>query len=76
MNTPREDLQSMMNDAPQPTITVLVKDQYGKHALHPRCPTAHTFASIAGTTTLTASTIKHIMALGYNVVYVHGEVHI
>jgi hypothetical protein len=60
----------------QPSITVLVKDQYGKQALHPRCPAAHTFANIAGTTTLTTPTIKHIMALGYKVVYVHGEVHV
>lgn len=59
-----------------PSITVLVKDQYGKPALHPKCPAARTFAAIAGTTTLTTPAVKHIMALGYKVVYVHAEVHI
>ena len=53
------------------TVRLLVKDQYGSKVLHPHNTTAQTFASIAGTKTLTLPTIKHIMALGYSVEYVH-----
>jgi hypothetical protein len=55
-------------------VRLLVKDQYGNKVLHPYNTTAQTFASIAGTKTLTLPTIKHIMALGYSVEYVHGEI--
>jgi hypothetical protein len=55
-------------------VQVLVKDQYGTKVLHPHNDTAKTFASIAGTKTLTLPTIKHIMALGYSVEYVHEGV--
>ncbi len=55
-------------------VLLLVKDQYGSKVLHPYNTTAQTFASIAGTKTLTLPTIKHIMALGYSIEYVHGEI--
>jgi hypothetical protein len=57
-----------------PTVLLLVKDQYGNKVLHPHNSTAQLFASIAGTKTLTLPTIKHIMALGYSIEYVHGEI--
>lgn len=57
-------------------VQLLVKDQYGNQALHPHNDTAKLFASIAGTKTLTLPVIKHIMALGYSIEYVHGEVKI
>jgi hypothetical protein len=60
----------------RPIVRLLVKDQYGSKVLHPYNTTAQTFASIAGTKTLTLPTIKHIMALGYSVEYVHEGVNL
>ena len=48
-------------------ITVRIKDQYGHIAIHPVCKAAKTFALIAGTKTLTPSTIECVKALGYSV---------
>ena len=48
-------------------ITVRIKEQYGHIAIHPACKAAQTFALIAGTKTLTPSTIECIKALGYTV---------
>ena len=48
-------------------ITVRIKEQYGHIAIHPVCKAAKTFALIAGTKTLTASTIECVKALGYTV---------
>lgn len=55
-------------------VQLLVKDQYGTKVLHPHNDTAKLFASIAGTKTLTLPVVKHIMALGYSIEYVHGEI--
>ena len=55
-------------------VQLLVKDQYGRQALHPHNANAVLFAKIAGTKTITMDNVKHIMALGYTVEYVHGEV--
>ena len=60
----------------RPKVTLMVKDQYGSQVLHPHNETAKLFASIAGTKTLTLPVVKHIMALGYSIEYVHGEVKI
>lgn len=57
-------------------VQLLVKDQYGTKVLHPNNDTAKLFALIAGTKTLTLPVVKHIMALGYSIEYVHGEVKI
>lgn len=57
-------------------VQLLVKDQYGTQVLHPNNETAKLFASIAGTKTLTLPVVKHIMALGYSIEYVHGEIKI
>ena len=67
-----------MTDDPitKTNVRLLVKDQYGNKVLHPYNDTAKLFASIAGTKTLTLPVIKHIMALGYSIEYVHGEVKI
>jgi hypothetical protein len=51
----------------QSTITVRVKDVYGKTNIYPACAASHIFASIAGTNTLTPDTIKRIKTLGYQV---------
>lgn len=60
--------------SPEKLVQLRVKDQYGSQVLYPHNLAAHTFANIAGTKTLTLPTIKHIMALGYTIEYVHGEV--
>jgi hypothetical protein len=59
---------------PTGKLQLLVKDQYGTQVLHPNNDTAKLFASIAGTKTLTLPVVKHIMALGYSIEYVHGEI--
>lgn len=55
-------------------VQLLVKQNYGNQALYPHNDAAHIFAAIANTKTITMETVKHIMALGYAVEYVHGEV--
>jgi hypothetical protein len=52
-----------------PTVKLLVKDQYGRTVFHPDNVAAHHLAAIAGTKTLTPDAIKHIKALGFDVVY-------
>lgn len=51
----------------QPSITVRIKDQYGKAVFYPSCPASHIFASIAGTNTLTQPTLQRIKSLGYQI---------
>jgi hypothetical protein len=48
-------------------IQVLAKDVYGHIKFYPKCEKARTFASIAGTTTLTEKTLREIVRLGYTV---------
>jgi hypothetical protein len=57
-------------------VQLKVKDQYGRQALYPHNEQAHLFAKVAGTKTLTVETIKHIMALGYTVEYIHEQVRV
>ena len=49
------------------TITVALKDVYGNTTIYPVCDTAHTFAALTGTKTLTRSALEHIKRLGYTV---------
>lgn len=60
--------------SPAMLVQLLVKDQYGGQVLYPHNYEAHQFANIAGTKTITRPVVKHILALGYTVEYVHGEV--
>jgi hypothetical protein len=55
-------------------VQLKVKQNYGNQALYPHNEQAHLFAQIAGTKTLTLDTVRHIMALGYEVQYIHGAV--
>ena len=48
-------------------ITVKRKSVYGEEKIYPVCEAAQTFASIAGTKTLTTETISRIKKLGYRV---------
>ena len=48
-------------------IQVLAKEIYGQIKFYPKCEKAKTFASIAGTTTLTEATLRKVMQLGYEV---------
>jgi hypothetical protein len=48
-------------------ITVRIQNNYGNKVIYPVCKHAMTFADIAGTKTLTESTLKLIEKLGYKV---------
>ena len=54
-------------------IMIEVKNNYGKPVAYPVCPTAHNFAAIAKTETLTADTLKLIGLLGYEVEVVQPD---
>lgn len=57
-------------------IAVIVKDVYGQRKFYPKCDKSKVFASIAGTTTLTESTLKNIARLGYEVRVVQEPIEI
>ncbi len=48
-------------------ITVRIANNYGNRVVYPVCPRAHTFAEMAGTTTLTDRVISLVKSLGYEV---------
>jgi len=48
-------------------IFVKVFNQYGNEVVMPHCEEAKIFARIAGTKTLTQTTVEHIKTLGYTV---------
>jgi hypothetical protein len=50
------------------TITIVVRDVYGKPCVYPVCAAAKTFAQIAGTKTLSHATLIAIESLGYEIV--------
>ena len=50
-----------------PSITVLVKSQYGKLVAYPHCPDSHRLARLAKTNTLTPDALKIIKELGYTI---------
>ncbi len=49
------------------TITVSIKNIYGRDVVYPICDDAKSFAQLAGTKTLTMDAIGHIKNLGYTV---------
>jgi hypothetical protein len=59
-------------DARLPVCSVEIKDQFGNTTICPIGIVAETFASIAGTKTLTASTLRDIRKLGYRIVIESG----
>lgn len=48
-----------------PTLKIQIKAVYGTLKAYPLCDQSKLFAKIAGTSTLTMDTIKHIQALGF-----------
>ena len=54
-------------------VHVRVMDVYGKRVVYPVCDKAKVFASIAGTKTLTDSTLMYIKKLGYRLHVVPQE---
>lgn len=48
-------------------IEVTTRRVYGNRVIYPICPTARSFAALAGTKTLTIDTLKRIKALGYEI---------
>ena len=57
-------------------ITVKRKSVYGEEKIYPACEAAETFASIAGTKTLTPETIARIKKLGYTVALEQQPTHL
>lgn len=55
-------------------ITVKITKNYGTEAIYPVCEAAQTFARLAGTRTLTRSTIALIKRLGYTVSVLQDQV--
>lgn len=49
------------------TITIKFKDVYGSRLVYPVCDNAKHFASIAGTKTLSDTTLKTITSMGFDV---------
>jgi hypothetical protein len=47
------------------TLKIQIKAVYGTLKAYPLCEQSKLFAKIAGTSTLTMETIKHIQALGF-----------
>jgi len=54
-------------------VHVRVTDVYGKRVVYPVCGRAKVFTSIAGTKTLTDSTLMYIKKLGYTLHVVPQE---
>ena len=48
-------------------IIIQIKSVYGRDTVYPICEKAKLFASIAGTTTLTHSTLCYVERLGYTI---------
>jgi hypothetical protein len=49
------------------SITVRIANNYGNRVIYPVCQRAHTFAKVAGTTTLTDRVISLVKSLGIEV---------
>ena len=60
-------LTHLLRIAKQMNIIIKIRNNYGKKVAYPACKKAHMFASIAGTSTLTADTITIIRSLGYQI---------
>ena len=48
-------------------IKIKITENFGNEAIYPVCQNAQTVADIAGTKTLTRSTLKSIQSLGYEI---------
>lgn len=57
----------------EPTISIHIRDVYGKPTAYPACPTAEKFAALTGTKTLTPRDLKTIQSLGYTLVVIQRE---
>lgn len=47
------------------TITVQIKNVYGRETIYPQCTKAQIFARLLGQKTLSAANLAHIQELGY-----------
>ena len=66
-----QQAQSVQQDLP--TIHVRVMDVYGRQVVYPVCDKAQVFAAIAGTTSLTETTLRCIRKLGHDIHVVPNE---
>jgi len=55
------------------TIIVLKKQNYGTNVYYPVCDTAHHFADLIGTKTLTPAALVKIHALGFTIQVTHPD---
>ena len=55
------------------TITILVKEVYGKQMFYPACDTSRLFAAIADRATLSETNVRRIRQLGYEVTVTHPK---
>jgi hypothetical protein len=55
------------------TLKIQIKAVYGTLKAYPLCEQSKLFAKIAGTSTLTMDTIKHIQALGFHIVAINSQ---
>lgn len=53
------------------TLTVEVRDVYGKPTYYPACEKSWLISHIAGTTTLTPTTLKLVKDLGYSIKFTY-----
>lgn len=49
-------------------VEIEVRSVYGVLQVYPLCERAQTFAAIAGTKTLTRTTLHHVESLGYRII--------
>ena len=66
-----QSVQPVQQDLP--TIHVRVMDVYGRQVVYPVCDKAQVFAAIAGTTSLTETTLRCIRKLGHDIHVVPNE---
>jgi hypothetical protein len=61
------------NQTVSQTITILVKEVYGRQMFYPACDTSRLFAAIADRATLSETNIRQIRKLGYEVTVTHPK---
>jgi hypothetical protein len=66
MSIVTQSAQTLSKGQTMQTIQIEIKRVYGNVVAYPICDKAKLFASIAGTSTLTAATLKRIQSLGYS----------
>ena len=61
-----------MSVATSPTLTVRLREVYGRTLAYPACAASQGIAAIAGTRTLTPHALRAAAAMGYAIKDMHG----